>query len=117
MRPERRFTGLACSSFRNVCERNAMPKSTTTSGAAITWIDSIAGSQGWLMSANGSSVVIRYFMQKYATPLSVMAACIALKNQRSTRGTRAHRSRAAITGDAPLPAAPDREPAPGARPR
>ena len=41
-----------------------MPKSTTTNGADTTWIDSIAGSQGWLTSANGSSVVIRYFMQK-----------------------------------------------------
>ena len=41
-----------------------MPKRKTPSGATNTWIDSIVGSHGWLTSANGSSVVIRYFMQK-----------------------------------------------------
>ena len=39
-----------------------MPKNATNSGAATRWVASIAGCQGWLMSANGSSVTSTYFM-------------------------------------------------------
>ena len=64
VQPLRRLAGLGERIFWSVCDRNSIPKKAMKTGAAIRCTVSVAGSHGWLTTANGSSVSSRCFIQK-----------------------------------------------------